>query len=159
MNDLDKNPEKTPIILKKLSLKTSAIFFYKSGTFLYLIFRVVNRMKEELFTPHLEFLEISVQKIIDNNNQEGIEHIMEKLYITLYELRRNLNDLILNLPFILLARFTQILQTMEDNQVLFSTEVQEEIEMYFSYENIIEKVEKNRKVYWEDIASFYDQEY
>ena len=116
-------------------------------------------MKEELFTPHLDFLDESILKIIENNNQEESEDIMERCYLTLYELRKNLNDLIINLPFILLARFTQILQTMKDNQDLFSIDVQEEIEMYFLYENIIEKVEKNRKVHWDDIARFYDKDY
>ena len=116
-------------------------------------------MKEELFTPHLDFLDDCILKVIENNNLEESDDLMEKCYLTLYELRKNLNDIILHLPFISLSRFTQILQTMKDNQGLFSTEVQEEIEMYFSYENVIEKVEKNRKVYWDDIARFYDQDY
>ena len=87
----------------------------------------------------------------DNVDAENFEDEIEGLYIALYEIRKRLDEVIAKWPELFLARLARSLQTLSDNQDYFTTDVQEELEQYFLFENIKEKIEDERKLTWDKL--------
>jgi len=82
---------------------------------------------------------------------ELFEDEIEELYITLYEIRKRLDKAIANWSEYFLARLARTLQYLSDNQNHFTTDVQEELEQYFLFENIREKIEDERNISWDKL--------
>ncbi|MBK5113906.1 MAG: hypothetical protein JJE41_09760 [Candidatus Heimdallarchaeota archaeon] len=110
-------------------------------------------MTEELVKKQIDFLEKCAGLSWDEVDADSLEQTMEELYLTLYELRKEINEIVVNLSLPLLTRLAKALQKLMDNQDNLTSDVQEELEMYFFYENIEEKVEENRELFWEDLVN------
>jgi len=97
----------------------------------------------------------AIEKMAEINwetvDAESFETEIEELYINLYEIRKRLNNVIANWSELFLARLARSLQSLYDNQDYLSTDVQEELEQYFLFENIQEKIEVERNISWEKL--------
>ena len=82
---------------------------------------------------------------------ESLEDEIEELYLTLYDIRKRLNNVMSQWSELLLARLARSLQSLYDYQDYLSTDVQEELEQYFLFENIQEKIENERELSWEKL--------
>ena len=96
----------------------------------------------------LSFLEKMAEIDWETTDADLFENEIEELYIVLYEIRKRLDEAIAKWPEILLGRLARSLQYLQDNQDYFTTDVQEELEQYFLFENIQEKIEDVRKLSW-----------
>jgi len=108
-------------------------------------------MEEEQVKKQIAFMENCASLNMDEIDSESLDQTMEELYLALYELRKQISEIIVKLPLPLLARFAKALQTLNDDQDNLTSDVQEELEMYFFYENIEEKIEENRELSWEEL--------
>jgi hypothetical protein len=114
---------------------------------------VVDFMNEEQVKKQIAFMEHCASLNWDNVNSESLDQTMEELYLALYEFRKQISEIIVKLPLPLLTRFAIALQTLMDDQDNLTSDVQEEIEMYFFYENIGEKIEENRGLSWDELLN------
>ena len=110
-------------------------------------------MTEELVKKQIDFLEKCAGLSCDEVDAESLEKTMEELYLALYELRKQINEIVEKSPLALLTSFAKALQTLKDNQDYLTSDVQEELEMYFFYENIEEKIEENRELSWDELLN------
>ncbi|MHA1532755.1 MAG: hypothetical protein ACTSR6_12245 [Candidatus Heimdallarchaeota archaeon] len=108
-------------------------------------------MEEEQVKKQITFMENCASLNKDEVDSESLDQTMEELYLALYELRKQISEIVVKLPLPLLTRFAKVLQTLNDDQDNLTTDVQEELEMYFFYENIKEKIEENRELSWEEL--------
>ncbi len=110
-------------------------------------------MNEEQVKKQIAFMEKCASLNWDQVDSETLDQTMEELYLALYELRKQINEIVVKLPLPLLTRFAKALQTLNDDQDNLTSDVQEELEMYFFYENIEEKIEENRELSWEELLN------
>jgi hypothetical protein len=110
-------------------------------------------MNEEQVKKQIVFLEKCANLNWEDVDSDTLEQTMEELYLVLYELRKQLINVIEELPLPLLSRLAKALQKLMDSQDNLTSDVQEELEMYFFYENIEEKVEEKRELFWEDLIN------
>lgn len=108
-------------------------------------------MNEEHVKKQIAFMEKCASMNWDEVDSESQDQTMEELYLALYELRKQISEIVVMLPLPLLGRFAKALQALNDNQDNLTSDVQEELEMYFFYENIEEKIEENRELSWEEL--------
>ncbi|MCG3253540.1 MAG: hypothetical protein KAX09_06805 [Candidatus Heimdallarchaeota archaeon] len=108
-------------------------------------------MEEEQVKKQIAFMENCASLNMDEIDSKSLDQTMEELYLALYELRKQINEIVVKLPLPLLTRFAKALQTLNDDQDNLTSDVQEELEMYFFYENIEEKIEENRELSWEEL--------
>jgi len=108
-------------------------------------------MNEEQVKKQIAFLENCTSMNWDKVDSESLEQIMEELYLALYDLRKQISEIVVKLPLPLLTRFAKALQTLKDDQDNLTSDVQEELEMYFFYENIDEKIEESRELSWDEL--------
>ncbi len=87
----------------------------------------------------------------DAMDESSVDEESEKLFSLLYELRKELDDVIKLVSIETLHRFMKALQVFKENLDSLPIIIQEEIEMYFYYENIESKIEKYRNIIWDDI--------
>lgn len=99
----------------------------------------------------LTFLEKMAEIDWEVVDAELFEDEIEELYIILYEIRKRLNEAIAKWPEFFLGRLARSLQYLNDNQDYFTTDVQEELEQYFLFENIQEKIENERNLSWDSL--------
>jgi len=108
-------------------------------------------MEEEQVKKQITFMENCASLNKDEVDSESLDQTMEELYLALYELRKQISEIVVKLPLPLLTRFAKALQTLNDDQDNLTSDIQEELEMYFFYENIKEKIEENRELSWEEL--------
>ena len=108
-------------------------------------------MNEEQVKKQIAFMEKCSKINWDETDSESQDQTMEELYLALYELRKQISEIVVMLPLPLLGRFAKALQALNDTQDILTSDVQEELEMYFFYENIKEKTEENRDLTWEEL--------
>ncbi len=108
-------------------------------------------MNEEQVKKQIAFMENCASLNWDQVDSESLDQTMEELFLALYELRKQISEIVVKLPLPLLTRFAKALQTLKDDQDNLTSDVQEELEMYFFYENIEEKIEENRELSWEEL--------
>ncbi len=108
-------------------------------------------MEEEQVKKQIAFMENCASLKLDEVDSESLDQTMEELYLALYELRKQISEIVVKLPLPLLTRFAKALQTLNDDQDNLTSDIQEELEMYFFYENIKEKIEENRELSWEEL--------
>ena len=110
-------------------------------------------MNEEQVMKQIAILENCASLNWENVDPETLDKTMEELYLTLYELRKQLSEIVEKLSLPLLTRFAKTLQTLMDDQDNLTSDVQEELEMYFFYENIEEKIEESRELSWDELLN------
>ena len=110
-------------------------------------------MNEEQVMKQIAILENCAGLNWENVDSETQDQSMEELYLTLYELRKQISEIVEKLPLLLLTRFAKALQTLMDDQDNLTSDVQEELEMYFYYENIEEKIEESRELSWDELLN------
>ena len=108
-------------------------------------------MNEEKVKKQIAFMEKCVSMNWDEVNSESLDQTMEELYLILYELRKQISEIVVKIPLSLLVRFAKALQALNDDQDNLTSDVQEELEMYFFYENIEEKIEEKRELSWDEL--------
>ncbi|NHJ05546.1 MAG: hypothetical protein EAX90_12030 [Candidatus Heimdallarchaeota archaeon] len=111
-------------------------------------------MNEEEIKKQIATLEKCASLDWDEVDPDSSEEIMEELYITLHYMRREISEIIVNLPLPLLTRLARALYILLDIQDNLSVDIQEELEMYFLYENIEEKVEEYRDLSWANLLKY-----
>lgn len=110
-------------------------------------------MNEAQVKKQIAFMENCANLNWDQIDSESLDQTMEELYLALYELRKQISEIVVTLPLPLLTRFAKALQTLNDDQDNLTSDVQEELEMYFFYENIGEKIEENRGFSWDELLN------
>jgi len=110
-------------------------------------------MNEEQVKKQIAFMEKCTSLNWDIVDSESLDQTMEELYLALYELRKQISEVVIKLPLPLLTRFAKALQALNDDQDNLTSDVQEEIEMYFFFENIEEKIEENRGASWDELLN------
>ena len=108
-------------------------------------------MNEEQVKKQITFMEKCASINWDDVDSESLDQTMEELYLALYELRKQISEIVVKIPLPLLVRFAKTLQALNDDQDNLTSDVQEELEMYFFYENIEEKIEESRELSWEEL--------
>ncbi|MBD3193282.1 MAG: hypothetical protein GF308_21790 [Candidatus Heimdallarchaeota archaeon] len=108
-------------------------------------------MNEEKIKKKINLLETCTRINWTDTDSEFVEQKMDELYYTLYELRKEANEIVTKLSLSLLTRLAKALQILFDNQDEFTSDVQEELEMWFLYENIVEKIENERELSWDEL--------
>jgi len=87
----------------------------------------------------------------DSIDESSIDEEAERLYLLLYELRKELVDVIKIVPIEILHRLIKALQVFMENIESLPSIIQEEIEMYFYYENIEQKILEHRNLNWDEV--------
>lgn len=111
-------------------------------------------MNEDEIKKQIAILERCACMNWDEVDPDSTEEIKEELYLTLHYMRREISEIIVNLPLPLLARLARALYILSDIQENLSVDVQEELEMYFLYDNIEENVEEQRDISWKELLKY-----
>ncbi|NHJ47562.1 MAG: hypothetical protein FK733_07230 [Asgard group archaeon] len=112
-------------------------------------------MDEARVKKQIELIEkLGLLCYFDEVDIDAYENELEDLYNLLYDLRKDLNDIIAYLPISLLARFARVLQLLFENIDNQTTDIIEELEMFFYYDRIKEKVEILRDMTWDNLVIY-----
>jgi len=110
-------------------------------------------MNEEEVKEQIAFLDKCARRNWNSVSFELFDEIMEELYFVLSALRKQLSEIIVDLPLPFLTQFARALQTFSNSKGQLYGDVQEEVEMFFIHENIAEKIEQQRKLSWNELLN------
>ncbi|HUT82654.1 MAG TPA: hypothetical protein VMZ29_15775 [Candidatus Bathyarchaeia archaeon] len=108
-------------------------------------------MDEEKIKKQITFLMKCVDLIAIDQDINALQQSMEELYLSLYDLRKQLIEIIVYLPKPHLAKFAEALDMLWFNKDSLSEDIQEELDVIFFYENIKESISEIRKISWDDL--------
>jgi len=108
-------------------------------------------MKAYRYTVSIDYLVEWSKVRWDTIEKQSLDEEAERLYTLLHELRMELIEVVKHISIETLHRFPKTLHVFKENIDSLPRVVQQEIELYFSYENIEKKIKEHRNLIWNDI--------
>jgi hypothetical protein len=102
-------------------------------------------------SQHIDLIEKCSKFNWDEIDIDANEELLSDFSLALYYVRKNLNFYLTNINYTYLVRLAHALQALKNNLEKLPYEALEEIEMYFYYERITDKVKELRDVYWDEL--------